>query len=120
LNIENKNLLRNFETLVDDNGQLTGFYAVNFYSSDKNPNDNEAFEQITNEDEPMLILSNIIWLINNFCNKHNKDKILFSAEPRRMRLYQNAFNNFKDTFHILGPDNFDSTYDYKQVLMFKK
>ncbi len=45
---------------------------------------------------------------------------MFSAEPKRMRLYQNAFNNFKTKFNILGPEKFDSSYDYEQVLMFKK
>ena len=99
---------------------LNSFYAANFYSSEKNPNDIEAFKQITNKDEPLLILSNLIWLINNFCETHNKSRIMFSAEPKRMRLYQNAFNNFKTKFQILGPKKFDSSYNHDQILMFKK
>lgn len=120
LNIDNKYLLGNFESFVSDKGVLDNFYAVNFYSSEKNPNDSESFKQITNKDEPLLILSNLIWLINKFCETHNKNRIMFSAEPKRMRLYQNVFNNFKIKFHVIGPNKFDSSYNYDQILMFKK
>ena len=118
--IDDKNLLGDFKIFVSDKGSLDNFYAANFYSSEKNPNNAEAFKQITNKDEPFLILSNLIWLINKFCETHNKSRIMFSAEPKRMRLYQNAFDNFKVKFHILGPKKFDSSYDYDQILMFKK
>jgi hypothetical protein len=67
LKIDNKCSLGNFKNFVNDKGVLDNFYAVNFYISEKNPNDEESFKQITNKDEPLLILSNLIWLINKFC-----------------------------------------------------
>jgi len=106
------------ESLSDDG--IIGFYAVNFYSSDENPNNSVAFSQITGVHEQFAILSHLVWLINYFSEKHNEDRIMFSAEPRRMKLYSNAFDNFKDNFHIFGPDNFDSSYEHNQVLMIKK
>lgn len=116
---KNKDVLKLASDTLNEDGTIN-FYAVNFYSSEKNPNDKEAFKQITGRSEHFAILSHLVWLINHFSKKHNQNNIMFSADSRRMKLYQNAFDNFKDVFNILGPDNFDSTYEYNQILMFKK
>jgi len=116
---KNKDVLKLTSNTINEE-DVINFYAANFYSSDKNPNNSGAFKQITGMSEQFSILSHLVWLINYFSEKHNKDKIMFSAEPRRMKLYSNAFDNFKNTFHILGPDNFDPSYEYNQVLLIKK
>lgn len=115
----NKEVLNLLKNEINEDGTVE-FYAANFYEPESNPNSEVAFDVVTNRNEQFKILSNIIWLIKNFSKNHKIKTILFSAEPRRMRLYSNTYNNFKDEFIIVGPDNFDSSYKHKQVLLIKK
>lgn len=90
---------------------------MNFFPENYNPNDSSTFNVVTNRNEFGAILGNILWLLE----KHNNDKyLLFSAEPRRMKLYSNAFDNFKDKFYVFPPKKYDPAYEHDMVILIRK
>jgi hypothetical protein len=117
VNIEDKEIL---SVLKSKKQNEVYFYAINFFIEGSNPNEENTFEEITNNEEFGTLLSNIVWLIKRFFENKGVENFIFSAEPRRMNLYSNVFNNFKSDFYIFGPDFFDKSYKYKQIIMIKK
>lgn len=117
---KNKEVLELCGGEIDENNQIR-FLAINFFPDDKNPNEESTFSTETNKNEPILILRNIVWLLEEFIKKNPSERnFLFSAEPKRMNLYLNAFQNFENDFHVFQPDFYDELYKYKMALLIKK
>jgi hypothetical protein len=117
VNIECEEIL---SILKKENQNKVYFYAINFFFKGSNPNEENAFKKMTNNNEFIALLANIVWLIKRFCENKDVKNFIFSAEPRGMDIYTNVFDNFKSDFHIFGPDFFDKSYKYKQIIMIRK
>lgn len=117
VNTEDKEIL---SILKKEKQNEVYFYAINFFLGGSNPNEENTFKKITNNEEFGTLLSNIVWLIKRFYENKDVKNFIFSAEPRRINLYSNVFDNFKSDFYIFGPDFFDKSYKYKQIIMIKK
>jgi hypothetical protein len=117
VNIEDKEIL---SVLKNKKQNEVYFYAINFFLEGSNPNEENTFKKVTNYKEYVMLLSNIVWLIKRFCESKDFKNFIFSSEPKRMNLYSNVFDNFKSDFYIFGPDFFDKSYKYKQIIMIRK
>lgn len=117
VNINNQDVLKLCKDDINEDGTID-FVAINFFPDDKNPNDSSAYSILTNRNEQFTVLSNIVWLIIN--HDSNKKRFISAAEPRRMKLYENAFKSFESDFIVFMPDMYDISYQDKQFLLIRK
>ena len=105
----------------DKNEEGFKFIAFNFYPEKSNPNNSETFKKIINMNEPLSLVGNILWLLDDYCkNNPNKRCFLFAADKKRMKLYSNAFEKLKDNFFIFPQKKYSDDYIDEQALLIKK
>ena len=77
-----------FEIIGDDDN----FTKIDFFDTVNN-----NMNKVTRNNEPLLIVGNICWII---INKLNLDKIFISCDDKRLFLYKNCEENLKDKYYF--------------------